>query len=156
MGIFSGSPPTFSLGEKTGVAAKLNTLRDFARAFTDPFSAWTPTLTQSATVTATATCGHIRAGKLVVAYYHGAVTGAGTAGNAVELALPVTAAGANRGGGAWWHLDSGVAHYTGYAAVHSASVARFYRSGDTVAHGITLGTLSSGDTFSCVLIYEAA
>ena len=88
---YTGSPPTFTTGQKTGVAAGLNDLRDFARAFTDAWSAYTPTLTASTTNPTgwTATGYYMRAGKLVVCRFM-LTAGAGvTAGSGqYRIALP--------------------------------------------------------------------
>lgn len=155
MTAYTGNPPTFTSGQKTGVAAGLNGLRDFARAFTDPWTAWTPVLSQTGTVAGTVTCGYIQAGKLIIAHYNSAVTGSGTAGTVIELTLPVNAK-PGAGGGSFYHFDNGVAHYAGFAQIFSATKARFFKNGDGNAHGISTGTLSNGDTFNCLLTYEAA
>jgi len=91
---YTGSPPSFTAGEKTGVAAKLNQLRDAIRGFTDPWTAYTPTLTASTTnPTGWTTTGYYcQVGKLVVCKFRvmaGAsmTTGTGT----YRVALPVAA-----------------------------------------------------------------
>lgn len=95
MGAFTDNPPTFAVGEKAGVAAKLNTLRDFARAFTDAFTAYTPTLKDSTNATLanwTCTGRYFQAGKLVLVQFDllaGSSPGVGT--GAWRINLPVNA-----------------------------------------------------------------
>lgn len=156
MGIFTGTPPTFTAGQKTGVAAALNVLRDFARSFTDPWTAATPTLAQGATVTYTGTVRYQATGKLVIMSAALAVTSSGTAGQPIQLWLPVQAAAAGSGGGSFWHFDSGVNNFAGFASIHSPTVARLIVDGSSQAHGINAGTLSTGDTLTCQLVYEAS
>ena len=94
---YTGSPPTFSTGEKSGVAAKLNQLRDFARSLTDSSTPWTPSLTATGTnpTNWTATGAYFRAGKLVVARFSVTAGASSTAGSGnYRLALPATAVGA--------------------------------------------------------------
>lgn len=66
MTAYTGSPPTFTSGQKTGVAAGLNNLRDFARAFTDARSAWTPSVTGWTLGNGTVAGVWARAGKLAM------------------------------------------------------------------------------------------
>lgn len=79
-------------------AAQLNAqLRDNLNAAfplaVDAWTTYTPTLVQSGAVTKTATYAkYQRVGRLIVAQVNLAVTGAGTAANAVAIGLPVTAA----------------------------------------------------------------
>lgn len=91
---YTGSPPTFTAGQKTGVAAGLNSLRDFARAFTDAWTPYTPTLTASTTnpTNWTQTGYYARAGKLVVARFLLTAGASVTAGSGTyRIALPANA-----------------------------------------------------------------
>ena len=57
------------------------------------WTTWTPTLTQSGTVTATVTSAvYGRWGRLIVGQFRLSVTGTGTGSNAVTVSLPVTSA----------------------------------------------------------------
>lgn len=91
MAAFTGNPPTFAVGEKAGVAAKLNTLRDFVRAFTDAFTPYTPTLKDSTDATlANWTCAgrYLQAGKLILVQFDllaGSSPGVGTGGWRIDL-----------------------------------------------------------------------
>lgn len=66
-------------------------------------TSWTPTVTQSGSVTVTVTAAYYqRVGRWVQGGFELSVTGSGSASNAVVLSVPVTAAGAARtpvGGG---------------------------------------------------------
>lgn len=56
-------------------------------------TAWTPTVTQSGSVTVTNTYSrYIRVGRLVHGWFNLAVTGSGTGANAVIIGIPLTAA----------------------------------------------------------------
>ena len=91
---YTGSPPTFTSGQKTGVASSLNNLRDFARAFTDAWTSYDPVLTASTTNPTgwTQTGYYMQAGKLVIARFYVAAGGSMTAGSGTyRVALPVAA-----------------------------------------------------------------
>lgn len=61
---------------------------------------WTPTVTQSGSVTHTLNeARYIRQGNLVHAWFSATMTGTGTAGNNVNVSLPVTASGSHYVGG---------------------------------------------------------
>lgn len=92
---YTGSPPTFSTGEKTGIAAKLNQLRDAIRGFTDPWTSYTPTLTATTTNPTgwTQTGYYMRTGKLIACRFSIVAGASMTAGSGYyQVALPAAAA----------------------------------------------------------------
>lgn len=129
---------------------------------------YTPTLTQSATVTKTVTyAAYHRVGRLIFAAGRLDVTGAGTANNAIEFGLPVAArtTGATIPIGVAWVFDAtGSVAFTGTAIVQSASVARMIApsAGAALADryvGVTIAggpTLASTDSVLWQVQYEAA
>ena len=153
---YTGSPPTFAAGEKSGVSAKLNQLRDAIRGFSDPWTAYTPTWTQSATITCTGTAAHVQVGKFVTVRFNLTASSAGTAGQPNKLTLPVTAKAIAAGGGSFYYFDAGTAHYAGFVHLDSTTTCIFYRSGDADKFGIAGPTVASGDMLTGVVTYEAA
>jgi len=127
-------------------------------------SAWTtyaPTLTQSATVTHTATVARYKQiGKTVHVSLYLAITGAGTAGNAVVVSLPVTA---QQGAvllavGHGTFFDAAPATYVVTAKTASTTTVQlFHDTSGNSAFGIAPAvTCASGDVLSLDLTYEAA
>lgn len=88
---------------------------------------WTPTLTQSGTVTHTATeARYVRTGTLVQAWGYLSVTGSGTTNNTVTVTLPVTASGNATGsvlGTAF--IGAGGVVYVGVAQLASSTTLSF-------------------------------
>ena len=91
---FTGSPRTWVAGEVPTAAMFNENVRDFARAFTDAWTAYTPTVTSASNPQPsgwTQTGYYMRVGKLVVARF--AVIASSTLGTGTyRIALPVTAA----------------------------------------------------------------
>lgn len=91
---YTSSPPTFAAGEMPPTS-KFNNIRDFMRAFTDPFTAYTPTLKDATNATlANWTCAgrYLQAGKLAIVQFDllaGSSPGVGT--GVWRLNLPVNA-----------------------------------------------------------------
>lgn len=88
---------------------------------------WTPTLTQSGSVTHTATeARYVRNGCVVEAWGFLSVTGTGTSGNNVTVTLPVTASGNATGAlvGESLFVASGVS-YVGVAQIASSTTLSF-------------------------------
>ena len=119
------------------------------------FSSWTPTITQGSSVAKTSVSYYTQIGKLVIAYAFLGITGSGTPGSVITLTLPAAPAAAGRGGGSWWHYDPGNTNYTGFADIAASSI-RLFRDVNGQQHGVNAGTLSSGDTVTVVVTYEAA
>lgn len=163
---YSGSPPTFTTGEKTGVAAKLNQLRDFVRSLTDPSTAWTPTLTATGTnpTNWTVSGAYFRAGKLVVARFSAAAGASSTAGSGnYRLALPVNAVGAVSAAGTARAYDSS----SGNMVLLEANLASATTIGFSYPAAAPIGAFTqltntlpwawaSGDYIAGQIIYEAA
>lgn len=161
------TPRTWVTGELV-TAALLNThLRDnLSAAFplgVDAWTTYTPTLTQSATVTKTGTYAkYQRAGRWITVQVFLTVTGAGTAANAVLVGLPVTAAFGSSplevGTGTVFDSSANLA-YKGNAIMASTSTVQFRASGtSTSVLGVTdfAAALASGDTVAMTVTYEAA
>lgn len=139
---------------------------DAAFAALFPHGVWTdytPTLTQSATVTKTTTYGrYLKIGRLVVAQVNLSVTGAGTAANSVLLGLPVAAAAANVIAGSGIIFDTSASTvYPGIPEVASASTVLFWPAAvDGTATGLGargfVAGLASGDIIRALLVYESA
>jgi len=119
------------------------------------FSSWTPTITQGSSVAKTSVSYYTQIGKLVIAYAFLGITGSGTPGSVITLTLPAAPAAAGRGGGSWWHYDPGNTNYTGFADIAASSI-RLFGDVNGQQHGVNAGTLSSGDTVTVVVTYEAA
>jgi hypothetical protein len=128
------------------------------------WSTWSPTLTQSGTVTATTnTAAFGRWGRLIVAVFRLTVTGTGTASNAVTVSLPVTAARTNDYVGAGAIYDnSATLNYGANIALNSSTTVAFNaqanQSGPDVRLGVAQFTaaLAVNDIVSGFVVYEAA
>lgn len=108
---------------------------------------WTPTLTQSGTVTNTATeARYIRTGCVVEAWGYLSVTGSGTTNNNVTVSLPVTASG-NASGATIGEVSLIVnsVSYIGVAQITSSTTISFRVAPGNAAASIG-GTLSFGTT----------
>lgn len=125
---------------------------------------YTPTLTQSATVTKTTTyAGYSRIGNWIHGTVALTVTGTGTAANAVTVGLPVACVtGANIviGTGFIFDASTGTALYKGILLLSSTTTAQFAVT--STATGGRLGTeaftaaLASGDLVNYDFSYPAA
>lgn len=91
------TPPTFTAGD-TLTGAELTTyLKDNTQylydLFNNAWSSYTPTITQSGTVTKTVNYGkYAQFGKYVIAQVDMTITGSGTSGNIITCTLPVNRA----------------------------------------------------------------
>jgi hypothetical protein len=119
---------------------------------------WTPTLTQSGTVTHTATeARYVRNGCVVQAWGYLSVTGSGTSNNSVTVSLPVTASGNAVGStvGSVMILASSTV-YTGVAQVASSTTISFRvaASGGTNSFGGSPSVaLANGDSIRFIITY---
>lgn len=125
------------------------------------WEAYTPTLTQSATVTKTVTSArYTRIGRTIIGQFSLAVTGAGTVTNTVKVGLPVAAQSAVPNVGSVWLFDSSTSTaYSGELIIGTgAQIVELY--GDwsaSSAWGITPNlALASGDLLRGSFMYEAA
>lgn len=125
------------------------------------WTAYTPTLLQSVTVTKTTTSARwVRQGRTIHFQAALAVTGSGTAGQNITIGLPVTAqASAIAIGGSGRIFDSSASvSFTGYAETSSTTTASIVidgANGYAGAAGMTAG-LASGDIVWVAGTYEAA
>lgn len=164
---YTGSPPTFTAGQKTGVAAGLNDLRDFARAFTDAWTAYTPTLTADTTnpTNFTATGYYVRAGKLVIAKFQIVAGASFTAGSGYyRVAMPAAAATAIDGTPVSnpINLIHGSSQIWGAGYIPASDSQRLYIQYQTSLTALGLvghtspWSWASGDVIRGQAIYEAA
>lgn len=131
-----------------------------------PMNAWetyVPTLTQSGSVTKTDTYAKfVRLGRTIIGEVSLAVTGTGTAANAVIVTLPVTAAAANLVVGSGWIYDASTnTIWPGVAEDETTTTFRL-RSASGAAGAGWLGVqdftaaLASTDLVRAHFMYEAA
>ena len=104
------------MAQKTWVAGDVVTAADtnlYLSGEGGAWSTWTPTVTQSGSVTVTNTRSRFaRYGRTIHFVTHLTVTGTGTASNSIAISLPVTAASANEaGGGVGYVFDSSAGIY---------------------------------------------
>ncbi len=131
-----------------------------------PMNAWetyTPTLTQSGAVTKTVTYAKfVRMGRTIVANVVLAVTGAGTANNAVKVGLPVAATTSALVVGIMEIIDAsvGTTRYSGTAFLDSTTEIVGICNADAPYMGQTGSdfavALASGDSIRLAFSYEAA
>jgi hypothetical protein len=131
---------------------------------TGAWTAFTPTLTQSAGVAVTVANARymILAGKTAIVQIQLAVTGSGTAGSAIVLGSIPAALAPRISGilcGYFWYADTGTAYYVGATRMESTTTARFYVH--NAAASSPLGTTPSfgaanGDSFEVNMQYELA
>jgi hypothetical protein len=129
------------------------------------WTTWTPTLTQSGTVTATVTSAvYGRWGRLIVGQFRLSVTGSGTGSNAVTVSLPVTSARTSVPVGSGGIYDvSAVLNYTGNVSLNTTTTLGFEPQGVGVSANLLGATgsgftaaLASGDIIQAFFVYEAA
>jgi hypothetical protein len=128
------------------------------------WTTWTPTLTQSGSVTVTVTrATYARSGRKIEFHAQLSVTGSGTGSNAILMSLPVTAASSN-------HPINGTGAVTDTSASQNSSGIAYLNSTTTVGiqpAGVGLGygllgfvgftaALTSGDLIHINGTYEAA
>ncbi len=126
-------------------------------------STYTPTLTQSGTVTKTVTYAHYwQIGKLVLFWVKLAVTGAGSAGTTIAIGLPVaTSAGPPDviiGNCAWQDTSTGT-QYPGVVIPVSTTVVNLFRVDASYTDGMGVDpnlALASTDVLNTTGMYEAA
>lgn len=126
------------------------------------WTSYTPTLTQSATVSKTVNYAKYRkVGKTVIGNVSLACTSAGTAGNAILIGMPVVAAYAtNQVVGSGYVLDASVGFYAGILLASTTSVFSLLNPAAGAANVLGISgmsaALASGDSISVAFHYEAA
>ena len=163
---YTGSPPTFTSGQKTGVASGLNNLRDFARAFTDAWTSYDPVLTASTTNPTgwTREGYYAQAGKLVIAKWALTAGVSVSAGSGTyRVALPVAAKTAVPYGPreCWLFDSSATATLLPRLELGAGTYATMWYpaswpSGTNTAVGSGTYTWAVGDLIVGAVIYEAA
>jgi hypothetical protein len=128
-------------------------------------TSWTPTVTQSGSVTVTNNAStYQRMGRLVTAFFDLTVTGSGTGNNDVVISMPVACrTGISVIGGAQLFDTSATAPYIGHCRTSSTTAFRLHatnildngKSGVLGSTTFTAG-LASGDTITGFITYEAA
>lgn len=159
------TPRTWVSGELVTAALLNQHIRDNLNAVVpngpNGWTAYTPTLTQSVTVTKTVTYAkYMKVGRLVVAQVYLAITSAGTASNNIVIGLPVTAAGPtflNVGTG--WIVNGGL-RYKGTVELASTTTV-FLRPTNTTTTGVLGGdtltaALAAGNEINLTATYESA
>lgn len=127
------------------------------------WTSWTPTVTQSGSVTVTNTRSrYARYGRTIHFTAQLSVTGSGTGSNAITISLPVTAAASAQMVGVGLLVDSSASLI--YPSVLLASSTTALQMRDTTAVGadgrlgfaVFTAGLASGDTIQISGTYEAA
>ena len=141
------TPRTWSAGAVV-TAAQMNAhVRDNLTALLPldivAWTGYTPTLTQSGSVTKTVTYAkYQQIGKLVKVHALLAVTGSGTGNNAITVTLPVTAATTGLFGGSFVWFNAGSNEWVGCCVIATTTTVTGRTSG---AGGIALGVTWSAD-----------
>jgi len=112
------------------------------------YTAWTPTLTQGVTVTASAMSRYIKVGGHVHAYFAATLSSNGTAGQQVTLTLPTAAYSGNTGLGSFVIPATGA---VGAAVIDTVNTVRLLVSGAWYTTQLT-----SGQQIIVDIRYEAA
>lgn len=144
-------------------AGHILTAADFDTLFPTGVGAWTgytPTFTQSATITKTVQrAAYMKIGRLVTVNYRLAATSAGTAGQAVRIGLPVAPSADFQAGTAIFSDSStSTAYLLGAVCFASTSDLVFVSdgSGASLFGQAPAVTVASGDIIQGSITYEAA
>lgn len=128
-----------------------------------PWTAYTPTVTQSGTVTKTVTYAkYKKVGRTVTVNLLLTMTGSGTASNAIIISLPFAAFNASALVVGTFHLfnNSGPNHFVGAAAFWSTTSVACLTNNNShylgQASSAFSSTLASGDQLTLSLTYESA
>lgn len=122
------------------------------------WSTWTPTLTQSGTVTKTVNvANYLQIGDLIIVQMKLSVTGTGTAGNTVTVSMPVTTAASGYVVGAG-HVKIAGVRYNAAVQTQTTTTFSFLRSDTNPSSAI--GTdpnvaFASGDEVHINAIYQS-
>ena len=124
------------------------------------WTTFTPTVTQSATVTTSASnCRYMVSGKLCVASYDLTLSSAGTASNTLKVELPFPAAGLVQPLGQGLYFDASASkRYNVGCESDSVSSSFMYLLDyiNNASFGSTVVTAASGDVFRGSITYEIA
>lgn len=123
------------------------------------WATWTPTVTQSGSVTATVTrAEHLTiAGLVVVCFFDLAITGAGTGGNVITISLPSTMNAANGGFGSGWIADaSNTTYEVSWIATSTTAIAGLHSANTNYVGATPNFALASGDSLRGGFIYRPA
>lgn len=123
----------------------------------EAWNTWTPTLTQSGTVTATVTYAHyVKIGRTVIGSVLLAVTGTGTSSQRILVTAPVTAAVPAHTPVGAGYLGAGATNTNGSVAMPDTTHFGIIGGSDYLgASGVTTA-LTSGNSVSMSFSYEAA
>jgi hypothetical protein len=167
---YPSTPKTWSSGDVLTAAQMNAELRDAllaafplsAAGLSAAWTGYTPTLTQSATVTKTVTYAkYQRVGRLVIAQGLLTVTGAGTAANAVAIGLPVTAAASDLivGSGNIFDVSANTTH-KGVAYLASTTTLWLLAANTTANTALGVDSFAAGlaspDAVRFQVMYESA
>ena len=144
----------WTAGTISGQVLTAATLNTIGAAWVD----YTPTLTQSATVTKTINhARYCQIQKLIVVELFLTCTSAGTAANAVKVGLPIAAknASASMGAGFVYDASTNVMYNILPYAFDANTVAMFYQTGSEFGISPAV-TLANTDQIRLKLTYEAA
>ena len=130
----------------------------------DAWNTWTPTVTQTGSVTVTVTrATYFRAGRLIEFHATLAVTGSGTGSSQVLMSLPVTAASSGHAiNGSGYITDTSASlNYSGFAYLSSTTAVGLSPAGSGVGFGLLgfvgfTAALASGDGIHISGTYQAA
>lgn len=146
---------------KAGALAKASDWTTVFPLDTDAWTAYTPTLTQSATVAKSANAAYFKIGRLVMVQMVLNITGAGTAANQVVIGLPVTAAAPGLVAGYGFIFDSSAgAIFKGVVYQESATTLTLLPANTTTVGRLGADTftaaLANGDNVTLSVNYQSA
>ena len=156
--------PRSWVADEVVTADLMNThVRDNLKAIGDAWTSWTPTLSQgvSTNIAKTVTYAkYVAAGKLIIATVKLAPTAAGTAGSAITITLPVTAATSAFFMGSGAYQDASPAtNYPALVYLNSATTLALFRSDVSWSNAVGADpniAVASGDTLHAWFAYEGA
>lgn len=166
MGIWRKTPRAW---DSTAVApaalpqALNDDLRGFALGF-GPWTSYTPTLAQGASSDISKNIDYakyLQVQNLVICHVQMRPTGTGTAGSAITITLPVTAASALdwQFYGVGGYYDNGSAFYPGFVSLNSTTKAQLFRADGNPLSAIGSNpniAVAATDIWSGTFTYEAA
>ena len=141
-------------GISSGAVLPAATLQSIGAAWVD----YTPTLTQSATVTKTVVIArYCQFQKTIIGQLVLNATSAGTAGNAVQIGLPIAArtAGAVLGSGYIYDASTNTIYGGPFYAFSGTTMAMFYQTGNPWGISPNIA-LANTDQISLIFSYEIA